>query len=75
MRAFKKKSQHNARFTKDPAAVNEASKAIFEMDFQQYIGQTVTVFVNAGGEVGKFFSVHYVPSIKMHQWDQWRLFL
>ncbi len=56
MSLFKKKSRHNARYTKETAVVNETDKPIFNMDFQQYIGQTVTVFLNAGGEVGKGFT-------------------
>jgi hypothetical protein len=56
MRRFRKQSENVTNHAKDAPAVKEVNKAEFDMDFRQFTGQTVTVFVNAGGEVGKGFT-------------------
>ncbi len=56
MRRFRNKSEYGTNHAKDTPAVKEINKAVFDMNFRQFTGQTVTVFVNAGGEVGKGFT-------------------
>lgn len=56
MRRFWKKPEYSVNHAKDTPAVNEINRAVFDMNFRQFTGQTVTVFVNAGGEVGKGFT-------------------
>ncbi len=57
MRKAKKKSVHQStKSTKEAEPFLESGKAGLNMDFGKFTGQTVTVFVNAGGEVGKGFT-------------------
>ncbi len=57
MRAYKKKALHNKdKSNMDTPVVKDKKDIKFELNFKEYIGQTVTVFVNAGGEVGKGFT-------------------
>ncbi len=57
MRAYRKKALYNKdKSNTDTPVVKDKKEIKFELDFKEYIGQTVTVFVNAGGEVGKGFT-------------------
>lgn len=59
MRIFKKKSKHhknNNSNTNVYPIENITKKEICRIKFEEYIGQTVTVFVNAGGDSGKGFT-------------------
>ncbi len=62
MRLFRKKSQHsnsthsNSSDDKNTYVIKEMQREVLEMEFNRFIGQTVTVFVNAGGDAGKGFT-------------------
>lgn len=57
MRVNKKKALHNKdKSNMDTPVVDDRKDSKIELNFKEYIGQTVTVFVNAGGEVGKGFT-------------------
>lgn len=59
MRIFRKKSKHNKsnNFNMNAYPIeNAAKKEICRIKFEEYIGHTVTVFVNAGGYSGKGFT-------------------
>lgn len=52
----KKAFYNNDKSSTDTPVFENKRDAKFELNFREYIGQTVTVFVNAGGEVGKGFT-------------------
>ncbi len=53
---YKKDKSNKDKGNVDTPVVVKKRDIKFELNFKQYIGQTVTVFVNAGGEVGKGFT-------------------
>lgn len=57
-RSSKKKSQKlkKASVLENTVLENTSKLEIAEIDFESYLGQTVTVFVNAGGAAGKGFT-------------------
>ncbi|HEY5585930.1 MAG TPA: hypothetical protein VIK78_15750 [Ruminiclostridium sp.] len=57
MKSSPKKSVHKeAKHTEKIPMENNSKKSIHKINFEQYIGQTVTVYVNAGGLVGNGFT-------------------
>lgn len=57
MRKYRKNASHNREeCCMDTPVVENKRDSKLELNFREYIGQTVTVFVNAGGEVGKGFT-------------------
>ncbi len=57
MGLFRKKSGHsNSYEEKETSLIKDMHREVVDMDFNRFIGQTVTVFVNAGGDAGKGFT-------------------
>lgn len=57
MKLFKKKSSHHkAKHIEKLQIVGDLKNSIREINFEEYIGCTVTLFVNAGGLAGKGFT-------------------
>ncbi|WP_080064572.1 hypothetical protein [Ruminiclostridium hungatei] len=53
---IKKRVHHKNKAEKAAPEIKETGGEIHEMGFEQFQGQTVTVFVSGGGEVGKGFT-------------------
>ncbi len=53
---IKKRVHHKNKAEKAAPEVKEKGGGIYEIEFEQFQGQTVTVFVSAGGEAGKGFT-------------------
>ena len=57
MKFYKKKSSHHKSKHTEKATIESITrKSICQMNCEEYIGQVVTVYVNAGGKVGNGFT-------------------
>lgn len=57
MKSSKKKSlRHKVKHTENVTIESISQKSLCQMNFRKYIGQVVTVYVNAGGLVGGGFT-------------------
>lgn len=57
MKLFKKKSSHHKAIqAENILSEGNIKKTVYQMDFKEYEGRTVTIYVNAGGLVGNGFT-------------------
>ncbi len=54
-KSLHKKTKHNEK-VRDSMIPRENKKCIQEINFKAFVGQTVTLYVNAGGDAGRGFT-------------------